>query len=172
VSETEQFTVRGRVDLLIAKQPRAGATIPFEEIWIIDYKTGRRTSLAPGRKAADKAVEDFRIKLLEGKGVQLAIYALALHALGAREVGLSLLTRELELDRPQVSFDVVEEQRAIWEEFARINRTGIFGMRGALRGEFRFQNDYPLATLGFDPDFLEDKWNATHEALPKIEKRP
>lgn len=171
VSDKANFAVRGRVDLLIAKGPTAGGEFPFKEAWIIDYKTGRRTSLAPGRKAVgDKAVEDFRTKLLEGKGVQMAIYALALHELGAHAVGVSLLTRELELDRPQVSFPIIEAQREIWEEFARISRDGVFGMRGSLRGEFRFQNDYPLATLGFDPDFLEEKWNATHPALPKIER--
>jgi hypothetical protein len=171
VSGAAEFAVRGRVDLLIAKGQTTDGAFPFEEVWIIDYKTGRRTSLAAGRKAiGDKAVDDFRTKLLEGKGVQMAIYALALHALGAREVGVSLLTRELELDRPQVSFPIIEAQRDIWEEFARISANGIFGMRGSLRGEFRFQDDYPLATLGFDPDFLEEKWNATHPALPKIER--
>jgi hypothetical protein len=171
VSDAAEFAVRGRVDLLIAKRATEAGTFPFEDVWIIDYKTGRRASLAPGRKVVgEKAVEDFRTKLLDGKGVQLAIYALALHALGAREVGVSLLTRELELDRPQVSFPAIEAQRAIWEEFARISRSGVFGMRGSLRGEFRFQKDYPLATLGFDADFLEEKWNATHPALPKIER--
>lgn len=172
VSETAQFAVRGRIDLLMAREERAGETFRFQDAWIIDYKTGRRLTLAPGRKSAGKASEDFRTKLLEGKGVQLAIYALALHALGAQEIGISLLTRDLELDSAQVSFPVIEAQREIWEEFASLSRSGIFGMRGALRAEFQFQNDYPLATLGFDPDFLEEKWNATHPALPKIEKRP
>ncbi len=170
VSETEQFTVRGRIDLLLARGTHAGETFPFREAWIIDYKTGRRTSLAPGKLSKDPA-NDFRTKLLEGKGVQLAVYALALQALGAQEIGVSLLTRELELDRPQVSLPVIEAPREIWEEFARLSRNGIFGMRGELRGEFLFQKDYPLATLGFDPDFLDDKWNATHPGLPKIERR-
>ena len=172
VSETEQFAIRGRIDLIIAREPGADKGFPFQDTWIIDYKTGRRTSLAPGRKSADKAVDDFRTKLLDGKGVQLAIYALALHELGSRDVGISLLTRELDLDRAQVAFPVIEAQREIWAEFARLSRSGAFGMRGPLRAEFQFQNDYPLATLGFDPDFLEEKWSATHPGLPKIEKRP
>ena len=170
VSETEQFTIRGRIDLLLARAASPNESFPFREAWIIDYKTGRRSSLAPGRNARDPA-QDFRTKLLEGKGVQLAVYALALHTLGAQEVGASLLTRELELERPQVSFPVIEAAREIWENFARLSRSGVFGMRGELRGEFRFQKDYPLATLGLDPDFLDEKWNATHPGLPKIERR-
>ena len=97
--------------------------------------------------------------------------ALALHAIGAEEIGASLLTRDLDLDKPQVCFPVIEGQREIWRDFARLSRRGVFGMRGVLRAEFGFQPDYPLATLGFDPDFLEEKWNATHPALPKIERR-
>jgi len=170
VSETEEFAIRGRIDLLLARECNAGETFPFGEAWIIDYKTGRRSSLAPGRNARD-AAQDLRTKLLEGKGVQLAVYALALQALGAKEIGASLLTRELELDRPQISLPVIEAPGEIWAEFARLSRSGVFGMRGELRGEFRFQKDYPLATLGFDPDFLDEKWNVTHPGLPKIERR-
>ncbi|MDQ6622167.1 MAG: PD-(D/E)XK nuclease family protein [Verrucomicrobiota bacterium] len=170
VSENEELRVRGRIDLLLAREAATDASFPFREAWIIDYKTGRRASLAPGRMTKD-AAQDFQTKLLEGKGVQLAIYALALHSLGAQDIGASLLTRELELDRPQVSLPVIEAPREIWLEFARLSRSGIFGMRGELRGEFRFQKDYPLATLGFDPDFLDEKWNRTHPGLPKIEKR-
>lgn len=163
--------VRGRIDLILGRAPVANALFPFREAWIIDYKTGRRASLAPKRKALDKAAEDFRSKLLEGKGVQLAIYALALSTLGVERVGASLLTRELELDDAQVALPVIQAQHAIWENFAQLSRSGVFGMRGALRAEFGFQNNYPLATLGFDPDFLEEKWTRTHPALPKIEKR-
>ncbi len=170
VSETEQLAVRGRIDLLLARTPGANDAFPFRDAWIIDYKTGRRASLAPGRNTRD-AAQDFRTKLLEGKGVQLAVYALALRAVGADEVGASLLTRELDLDQPQVSLPVIEGPREIWEEFARLSRNGVFGMRGELRGEFRFQKDYPLATLGLDPDFLDEKWTATHPGLPKIERR-
>lgn len=170
VSGTEELKIRGRIDLLLVREKKAGEDFPFREAWIIDYKTGRRTSLAPGKMAKDPA-NDFRTKLLEGKGVQLAVYVLALQALGAQEIGASLLTRELELDRPQVSLPVIEAPREIWEEFARLSRNGVFGMRGELRGEFLFQKNYPLATLGFDPDFLDDKWNATHPGLPKIERR-
>ncbi len=170
VSETAQLRVRGRIDLLLGREANASEGFPFREAWIIDYKTGRRSTLAPGVRATDPA-NDFRTKLLEGKGVQLAVYALALQALGAQEIGASLLTRELELDRPQVSLPVIEAPREIWEEFARLNQSGVFGMRGELRGEFRFQKDYPLATLGFDPDFLDEKWNRTHPGLPKIERK-
>ena len=56
----------------------------------LDHRLQNRPAHQPcarRRNPRDRAVEDFRTKLLEGKGVQLAIYALALHALGAREVG-------------------------------------------------------------------------------------
>ncbi|MDQ6861468.1 MAG: PD-(D/E)XK nuclease family protein [Verrucomicrobiota bacterium] len=169
VSDTQQLRVRGRIDLLLAREATDAEGFPFREAWIIDYKTGRRTSLAPGRKAKDHAA-DLRQKLLEGKGVQLAVYALALHALGAEEVGASLLTRELDLAKPQVCLPEIEAQHDAWRDFARLGESGVFGMRGALRAEFGFQKDYPLATLGFDPDFLEEKWAKTYPGLPKIEK--
>ncbi|MDQ2658849.1 MAG: PD-(D/E)XK nuclease family protein, partial [Verrucomicrobiota bacterium] len=170
VSETEQLAVRGRVDLLLARESIDAETFPFREVWIIDYKTGRRSSLAPGARSHDPE-QDFRTKLLEGKGVQLAVYALALHTLGAEKIGVSLLTRELDLDHPQVELPMIAAQREVWTELARLSRSGVFGMRGELRGEFLFQKNYPLATLGFDPDFLEEKWIATHPGLPKIERR-
>ena len=55
----------------------------------------------------------------------------------------------------------------IWNEIARMQRTGIFGMLGELRSDFTFTGTYPLATLGIDRDLLEAKWERTHPAFAK-----
>jgi hypothetical protein len=170
LSKELSFPIKGRIDLLLARKPREDESLPFTDLWVIDYKTGRRTSLAQNTKSKMPPAEDFRIKILQGKGLQLALYALALRELGAIDIAVSLLTRDLELDRPQVAMDVIAAQQPIWEELARMSASGVFGMRGELRPGFEFQDPYPLATLAIDPDLLEEKWTRTHPALPKTER--
>jgi hypothetical protein len=46
-----------------------------------------------------------------------------------------------------------------------MQQTGIFGMRGTLRGQFTFTRSYPLATLAVPRDLVEERWEITHEAL-------
>ena len=43
--------------------------------------------------------------------------------------------------------------------------TGIFGMKGQLRGAFTFTKDYPLATLSIDPEIIDERWELTHPDL-------
>lgn len=157
------FKLRGRIDLILAKAaPRANR---FEKIpiWVIDYKTGKRNSL---RSSQWKSDEDIRLgvmtKLLKGDGVQVALYALALHQLGADDIGISLLARGLDLAAPQLKLQEVAQHEQIWRELAEMQRTGVFGMRGYIRSEFGFTGDYPLATLPVDFDLLETKWPLTH----------
>jgi hypothetical protein len=75
----------------------------------------------------------------------------------------------VELDRPQIGIKEIAAQGDIWRELARMAATGVFGMRGAIRADFAFQNPYPLATLAIDPDLLEEKWSLTHPALTRPE---
>ncbi len=154
LDEGEELRVRGRVDLLLADadDPVAG------RLWIVDYKTGIATALKP-RLAA------LRKELVKGNGVQICIYALALRALGWRDIGVSLLARETELDHAQIGVSDITAQNDIWKEIARTERTGIFGMLGELRSEFTFTGDYPLATLAIDKDLLCEKWRRTHPAF-------
>lgn len=138
--------VHGRIDLILATAPPPG------DAWIVDYKTGDRKALSAA-------------KLSGGDGLQLALYALALRALGARGVGVSLLTPGLALDAPQLGLDDLTAQAPLWRGLRQMQETGVFGMRGALRDEYAYRGDYPLATLAIDPEVLAEKWTRTHPDL-------
>ncbi len=145
--------IRGRIDLLLT----TAATI--EDAWLVDYKTGNRAAL--------------RMKdLTRGDGVQLALYALALRAAGAHAVGLSLLTPGAALDQPQLVLADLDALGGLWRGLWRMQETGVFGMRGALRTEFGFRGDYPLATLAIDEEILAEKWSLTHPDFADAEDEP
>ncbi len=148
----EQLRVRGYVDLILARGEGAG------EIWIVDYKTGEAEPLKPN---SDK----FRRQLIAGEGVQICVYTLALER-DFTDIWASLLTRDAKLE-PQLAVADVVAHGPIWEEIARIQRTGIFGMLGEIRSDFKFTGTYPLATLAVDKDLLEEKWERTHPAFAK-----
>lgn len=133
--------MHGRADLLLTTAPTS------EGAWIVDYKTGNRKPLTEK-------------KLRGGDGVQLALYALALRA-----NGVSLLTPDLALDAPQLTLDELTAQSRLWRGLHRMQESGVFGLRGALRDEFAFRGDYPLATLAIDEAVLDEKWSRTHPDL-------
>jgi hypothetical protein len=127
--------VRGRIDLLLSTENS------LTDVWLVDYKTGNRKAL--------KLTE-----LASGKGLQLALYALALRASGSRQVGLSLLAAGTTLDVPQVEIGELDMLSDLWRGLLRMQETGIFGMTGALRDEFGFGRAYPLAMLPIDEEIL------------------
>jgi hypothetical protein len=135
--------IRGRIDLLLT------TAASLDDAWLVDYKTGNRKPLRP-------------IDLAAGKGVQLALYALGLREAGAREVGLSLLTPGAPLDAPQLTLADLDALDGLWRGLVRMQDSGVFGMRGALRDEYGFRGDYPLATLAIDEEILAEKWTLTH----------
>jgi PD-(D/E)XK nuclease superfamily len=149
---SEELRVRGRLDLILARDERA------DEIWIVDYKTGEAKPLRSGAR-------ELRKQLIGSEGVQICIYALAFRD-DFIDICASLLTREADLER-QVSLDDIVAANELWEEIVRIEKTGIFGMLGEIRSEFTFTGDYPLATLPIDQFLLRDKWEHTHPAFAK-----
>jgi PD-(D/E)XK nuclease superfamily protein len=153
LDDRHELHVRGRVDLVLARSNASA-----NELWIVDYKTGLATALKPRRTALRK-------QFTEGNGVQICIYALAFRELGWRDVYVSLLTRETDLEQPQANLSDVEAQAEIWREIARMEETGIFGMLGELRSKYTFTGIYPLATLAIDKDFLREKWRRTHPSF-------
>ena len=157
--------VRGRIDLMLARGSRNESQIGYPDLWVIDYKTGRQRgfNLRDARKY--KSSQDkFRKQLIEGRGVQLALYALAVHALGAKDVRLTLLSPAGDLE-PQFNLTDTLAQKDFWRELHRMQQSGVFGMRGVVHSDFGFSRAYSLATLPIDPDLLEEKWTLTHPAF-------
>jgi PD-(D/E)XK nuclease superfamily len=165
VGKNEFLRVRGRIDLILARGERPRSRVGFGDLWLIDYKTGRQRGLnLKERRSREAPVEKFRKLLMKGRGVQLALYALATHALGASNVQLALLGLADELESQFRLADALA-QKDFWQELYRMQETGVFGMLGPVHRDYGFAYDYPLATLGIDEELLKHKWAITHPAL-------
>jgi hypothetical protein len=165
ISENETLRVRGRIDLILGRQKSRQSQIGYEDVWVIDYKTGRQRGFnLKELRRNDTPKRKFRKQLIEGRGVQLALYALAVHALGADKVQLTLLSPAEQLE-PQFHLPDVLAQKDFWRELHRMQETGAFGMLGPIHAEFGFVWKYPLATLPIDTDLLKEKWTLTHPAF-------
>jgi PD-(D/E)XK nuclease superfamily len=165
ISEDETLRVRGRIDLILGRQKSKQSQIGYEDVWVIDYKTGRQRGFSLKElRRNDTPERKFRKQLIEGRGVQLALYALAVHVLGAENVQLTLLSPAEQLE-PQFRLADVLAQKDFWRELHRIQETGVFGMLGPIHADFGFACKYPLATLPVDTDLLKEKWALTHPAF-------
>ena len=143
--------IHGRIDLLLT------TTASLDDTWLIDYKTGQRAALKLG-------------DIARGESVQLALYALALRAAGARAVGLSLLAPGISLDAAQLNVAHLDALDPLWGVLLRMQETGVFGMHGPLRHEFGFRRSHPLATLAIDEEILAEKWGLTHPGFADAEE--
>jgi hypothetical protein len=170
VIEDTAVSLRGRIDLLLARAEPAAGSLATEELWIIDYKTGAKKALVAGQQDAAGHRPALRKKLLDGSALQLGLYALAACALGAQRTEVSLLSPLVRPLDPQISGADFASEVEIFAELAKMQRTGVFGMHGTLRSAFRFMDNYPLATLAIDPDILEQRWELTHPALVRDEE--
>jgi len=165
LDENETLRVRGRIDLILARRKSDQSQIGYEDLWVVDYKTGRQRGFSLKElRRKDTPERKFRKQLIEGRGVQLALYALAVHALGAEHVQLTLLSPAEQLE-PQFHLADVVAQKDFWRELRRMQETGVFGMLGAVHSDFGFVRNYPLATLPIDTDLLKAKWGLTHPAF-------
>jgi hypothetical protein len=170
VSEEAMLSVRGRIDLLLARGAPAAGSLAANELWIVDYKTGAKKPLVAGRENADKRRPALRKKLLDGTALQLGLYALAARSLGAGDTWVSILSPLVRPLAPQLSGADIAHEDDIFAALAAMQRTGRFGMHGPLRAAFRYIEDYPLATLAIDPDILEQRWERIHPALVRDEE--
>jgi hypothetical protein len=160
-----ELRVRGRIDLILARGERKPWRLGFPDLWVIDYKTGRQRGFNVWELRRNEAPEKkLRRELVKGRGVQLALYALAAQSLGASNVRLTLLGLADQLE-PQFDLDHALAQKEFWRELHRMQEGGVFGMLGEIHREYGFGCWYPLATLGIDPDLLKEKWGITHPPL-------
>jgi PD-(D/E)XK nuclease superfamily len=170
VIESAALSLRGRIDLLLARAEPPAGSLATNELWIIDYKTGAKKALVAGQQDAAGHRPVLRKKLLDGSALQLGLYALAAGTLGAQRTEVSLLSPLVRPLDPQISGADFASEMEIFAELAKMQRTGVFGMHGPLRSAFRFTDDYPLATLAIEPDILEQRWELTHPALVRDEE--
>ncbi len=142
--------VHGRIDLLLAENSDRGREQDFSGrgVWVIDYKTGGNKPITLN-------------ELRNGRGFQLALYALALRQLGAARVAMSIVRPDTPAT-PQLQFDELDEFAPVWKEICRMQDSGVFGAIGEMRSEFGRGTTYPLATLEIDADLLAEKWERTH----------
>jgi len=165
LGENRTLRVRGRIDLVVARRKSENSKIGYADLWVVDYKTGRQRGFnLKELRRRDTPENKFLRQLIEGRGVQLALYALAAHELGAEDVQLTLLSPAEEL-KSQFQLPHVLAQQNFWREFHRMQETGVFGMLGPVHRDFGFAKKYPLATLPIDPDLLKTKWALTHPAF-------
>ena len=166
LGENETLRVRGRIDLILARAKSEKSKIGYEDLWVVDYKTNWRKRGFNLRSPRGKETieQKFHRQLVEGRGIQLALYALAVHGLGATDVGLTLLSPAEQLE-PQFRLSHVLAQKDFWREMHRMQQTGVFGMLGPVHRDFGFVRNYPLATLSIDPELLKTKWALTHPAF-------
>ena len=149
-----ELQLHGQIDLVLAENN--AASFAGQKIWIVDYKTGTTKELR---------TTDLHDNLVKGTTLQLALYTLALSALGAAEVSASILSPMVRNTGPQLSVAELTAHTNVFADLAEMQRSGIFGMKGEVRPAFGFSKPYPLATLPIDYDVLEDKWALTHPAL-------
>lgn len=146
------LSLRGRIDVLFA--PDCESALPASA-WIADFKTGQDKALS---------TKTLQGRLAEGNGVQLCLYALALAGTGVQELRISLLTADTPLE-PQVGLAQIREQQPFWSELARMQESGVFGMRGTVRAEYGMALELPMATLPVEGELLEEKWLLSHTGL-------
>jgi hypothetical protein len=162
----EQLRFRGRIDLILARNGGGESKLGPADIWIVDYKTGNTKSLvAPSWKTPEARLAGVRKRLVKGEAVQLGLYALAACELGAKDIGVSLLSPRLDLDQPQLHHVDLAAPADFWSALHDMQESGIFGMLGPVRSEFSFASAYPLATLPIDEELLQEKWALSHPAL-------
>lgn len=173
VGDGRNLLLRGRADLLLGQTAVPPESLAVPTLWIVDFKTGNKKSVASKtKKKDDPRAPRVRKQLLKAEpDLQLGLYALAAKQLGAARVALSIFSPIIAKPEPQLYDEDFSECTAAFVELARMQATGIFGMKGTLRGAFTFHKEYPLATLAIDPEIIDERWELTHPDLTVEEER-
>ena len=166
VGENRTLLLKGQADLLLGKTDALPASLALPDLWIVDYKTGNKKSLTPRSRKKDEARPPRVLKsVLKGDALQLALYTLAAQQLGARSVEVSIFSPVIAKPEPQLRDGDFADCGPAFRELARMQATGIFGMKGRLRDAYSFTKDYPLATLAIDSEIVDERWELTHPDL-------
>lgn len=153
------LSLHGRMDLVFSTNALMQDVHDFAstELWVIDFKTGGDPKLTIRH-------------LQNGKGVQLALYAIALHSLGCKKTFVSLvksdtLPSNIHMENRLKATELIE-LKDLWQGLLQVQERGVLGMGSAIRSEHHFVGDFPLATLSIPQNILERKWRLSHPLLP------
>src|SRR6266478_2655012 len=119
-----ELQLRGQIDLVLAQNDSADFT--GQKIWIVDYKTGSTKELKSS---------DLHDSLVKGTALQLGLYSSAMRELGAAEVSVSVLSLAVKNVGPQLSVVDLAPHTNVFADLAKMQRTGVFGMKGEIRPE-------------------------------------
>jgi hypothetical protein len=155
------FILSGRIDLLlieplVAIPDAQNGRFPGCTCWVIDFKTGAAQPLNEKRVG-------------KGIGLQAILYALAVRALGAGNIAISLHTSNTPLKR-QIELDDALANESLFRSLDALHRAGIFGMRGDAQNEYGFSPSYPMATRFPTKAVLEAKWELLHGSTSNDEE--
>jgi hypothetical protein len=151
-SVPEKIPLTGRMDLVLFPRPVIFAPhkLSNSPAWLFDFKTGGDDRLTLKR-------------LAKGEGLQLALYAQALLALGAGPVKLTLLNAAAGAEAQLTDADLAAPELASrWRLLADFAVRGRWGEFCDLEDEHARPGDYPSATLPVPVEILERKWRLTH----------
>jgi PD-(D/E)XK nuclease superfamily protein len=166
LGENRTLLLSGQADLVLGKTDALPASLALPDLWIVDYKTGNKKSLTPKSRKKDEPRPPRVLKsVLKGDALQLALYTLAAQQLGAQSVAVSIFSPVIAKPEPQLCHGDFADCGPAFRELARMQATGIFGMKGRLRDAFSFTKNYPLATLPIDPEIIDERWELTHPDL-------
>lgn len=165
VGEDRTLLLRGQADLILGKTDTLPTSLALPDLWIVDYKTGNKKSLSPSSRKSEPRPPRVLKSVLKGDALQLALYTLAAQQLGAQSVGVSIFSPIIAKAEAQLSDDDFADCGPAFRELARMQATGIFGMKGPLRSAFTFIKNYPLATLAVDLEILDERWELSHPDL-------
>ena len=150
-SPNRDFRLKGRIDFLRFEDSETTGTadrsgFSGRACWVIDFKTGSSKPLT-------------RKNVLKGTGLQAVLYGLAVRALGADIISMSVLAPDFKAEK-QLDLDV--EVDPILASLDKFHRDGIFGMRPDADSDYGYAPSYPIATQFVPSHILEAKWELTH----------
>jgi len=143
-----ELRLRGRVDALLVDDPEN----PRQAL-VIDFKTGGDTALKPA-------------KVRQGDGLQLVLYGGALADLWQCPVALCLLKPGDSDVAAQMTMAPGEDPSGILDGLVALGARGVLGFAGAVRSDYAFVGEYPIAFVAPPAEVVSEKWIQTH---PKLE---
>lgn len=136
----------GRIDAIASSQPidlENPLSHKDEALWILDFKTGKTPPL------------DVKKLNKDASGLQVGLYALALRALGFRNIRCSIVLPKAGLE-PQLVLEEIEALPNIYSRMEAVLQSGVFGMKPGPHSPYTFI-PYPIATIAVHAAVLEAK---------------